>query len=264
MVPAPLRCTGRLRIRSPSGDSTLITSAPMSASRRVQCGPAMVVEKSSTRTPCSGRGSLRSWLHRPMRMRTTPPITRTLPIHSPADGRSLSTRCEAMKVKTSSIWPTARTRAAFSERHGERPAGRAQHAEDADPDRRPPVHPDLAELRPVAAREIERHQHDLDGVHAGQHGDAAHPEVALGHELGGFADGAGGDGEDRAREHAVKRALVREVGQHAAHIGERAAHAQDRHAAEADQDADPGAERCSGSWEMKVANSATHTVSVLE
>ena len=54
MVPAPLRCTGRLRIRSPSGDSTLITSAPMSASRRVQCGPAMVVEKSSTRTPCSG------------------------------------------------------------------------------------------------------------------------------------------------------------------------------------------------------------------
>ena len=54
MVPAPLRCTGRLRISSPSGASTLITSAPMSASRRVQCGPAMVVEKSRTRTPCSG------------------------------------------------------------------------------------------------------------------------------------------------------------------------------------------------------------------
>ena len=63
---------------------------------------------------------------------------------------------------------------------------------------------------------------------------------------------------------AVERALVREVGQHAAHIGERAAHAQDRHAAQADQDADPGAEACSGSWAMKVANSATNTVSVLE
>src|SRR5947207_2514272 len=56
IVPWPLRCTGRLRIRSPSGDSTLITSAPMSASRRAQCGPAMVVEKSSTRTSASGRG----------------------------------------------------------------------------------------------------------------------------------------------------------------------------------------------------------------
>src|SRR5262245_27964910 len=56
--PAPLRSTGRLRIRSPSGDSTLMTSAPMSASRRLQCGPAMVVEKSSTRTPWSGRGLL--------------------------------------------------------------------------------------------------------------------------------------------------------------------------------------------------------------
>src|SRR5690348_6692111 len=56
MVPAPSRCTGRLRIRSPSGDSTLITSAPMSAIRRPQCGPAMVVEKSRTRTPVRGRG----------------------------------------------------------------------------------------------------------------------------------------------------------------------------------------------------------------
>src|SRR5579862_6145415 len=55
MVPWPLRCTGRLRMRSPSGDSTLITSAPMSASRRAQCGPAMVVEKSRTRTPVRGR-----------------------------------------------------------------------------------------------------------------------------------------------------------------------------------------------------------------
>src|SRR4029079_2377133 len=56
IVPAPSRCTGRLRIRSPSGDSTLITSAPMSASNREQCGPAMVVEKSSTRTSERGRG----------------------------------------------------------------------------------------------------------------------------------------------------------------------------------------------------------------
>src|SRR5258707_15891450 len=56
IVPWPSRCTGRLRIRSPSGDSTLITSAPMSASRRPQCGPAMVVEKSSTRTSERGRG----------------------------------------------------------------------------------------------------------------------------------------------------------------------------------------------------------------
>src|SRR3954469_13048494 len=56
IVPWPSRCTGRLRIRSPSGDSTLMTSAPMSASRRPQCGPAMVVEKSSTRTSESGRG----------------------------------------------------------------------------------------------------------------------------------------------------------------------------------------------------------------
>ena len=41
---------------------------------------------------------------------------------------------------------------------------------------------------------------------------------------------------------AEQRALVREVGQHRAHVGEGAAHAQDRHAAKADQDADPGAE----------------------
>src|ERR1700687_2952382 len=36
---------------SPSTCSILITSAPMSASIRVQCGPAIVVEKSSTRRP---------------------------------------------------------------------------------------------------------------------------------------------------------------------------------------------------------------------
>ena len=37
-----------------------------------------------------------------------------LPIHSPRDGRSLRMRREEIKVKTSSIWPTARTSAAFS------------------------------------------------------------------------------------------------------------------------------------------------------
>jgi len=52
----------------------------------------------------------------------------------------------------------------------------------------------------------------------------------------------GGDREDRPCQNAVERALVGEVGQNAADIGDRAAHAQDRHAAQADQDADPGAE----------------------
>src|SRR5262245_43199684 len=36
---------------SPSGASILITSAPRSASKRVQCGPAIVVVKSRTRSP---------------------------------------------------------------------------------------------------------------------------------------------------------------------------------------------------------------------
>src|SRR6185437_10833050 len=52
--------------------------------------------------------------HRAIRIRTTPPTTRRLANHSPAEGRSLRTTCDAMKVNTSSIWPTARTRAAFS------------------------------------------------------------------------------------------------------------------------------------------------------
>src|ERR1700735_3964026 len=38
-------------MKSPSGGSTLITSAPRSASSRVQYGPDTVVVKSSTRTP---------------------------------------------------------------------------------------------------------------------------------------------------------------------------------------------------------------------
>ncbi len=39
----------------PRGRSTQITSAPMSASRRVALGPAQKIVKSSTRTPASGR-----------------------------------------------------------------------------------------------------------------------------------------------------------------------------------------------------------------
>jgi hypothetical protein len=46
-----LRTGGRVRIVSPSAGSILMTSAPMSASIRAQCGPAIVVEKSSTRRP---------------------------------------------------------------------------------------------------------------------------------------------------------------------------------------------------------------------
>ena len=49
LVLAPLRSGGRVRIMSPSGASILITSAPRSARSRVQCGPAIVVVKSSTR-----------------------------------------------------------------------------------------------------------------------------------------------------------------------------------------------------------------------
>src|SRR3984957_17904846 len=43
-----------LRMWSPSGDSTLMTVAPRSAIIRVQCGPAIIVEKSSTVRPSSG------------------------------------------------------------------------------------------------------------------------------------------------------------------------------------------------------------------
>src|SRR3954453_16747154 len=53
LVLAPLRSGGRVRIMSPSGASILITSAPRSANSRVQCGPAIVVVKSSTRTRSS-------------------------------------------------------------------------------------------------------------------------------------------------------------------------------------------------------------------
>jgi hypothetical protein len=50
-VLAPLRSGMRERIMSPSGASILMTSAPRSASSRVQRGPAIVVVKSSTLRP---------------------------------------------------------------------------------------------------------------------------------------------------------------------------------------------------------------------
>jgi hypothetical protein len=54
-VLAPLRSGMRERIMSPSGASILTTSAPRSASSRVQCGPAIVVVKSSTLRPDRAR-----------------------------------------------------------------------------------------------------------------------------------------------------------------------------------------------------------------
>ncbi|MNS86839.1 hypothetical protein D3C72_1207540 [compost metagenome] len=57
----PLEIGGHWRSVSPSGDSTLITSAPMSASSMPQNGPAATVQNSTTLTPFSGRSfSLRS------------------------------------------------------------------------------------------------------------------------------------------------------------------------------------------------------------
>src|SRR5208337_1438755 len=47
----PARIGGCVRMKSPSGGSILITSAPRSASSRVQYGPDTIVVKSSTRTP---------------------------------------------------------------------------------------------------------------------------------------------------------------------------------------------------------------------
>src|SRR5215207_11441344 len=43
-----------LRVLSPSGGSTLITSAPMSAMICVQYGPNTIAVRSTTRTPVSG------------------------------------------------------------------------------------------------------------------------------------------------------------------------------------------------------------------
>src|SRR5208282_578839 len=47
-------------MKSPSGGSTLITSAPRSASSRVQYGPDTMVVKSRTRTPARISLSIRS------------------------------------------------------------------------------------------------------------------------------------------------------------------------------------------------------------
>src|SRR5260370_41847618 len=138
IVPAPSRCTGRLRIRSPSGDSTLTTSAPMSASSRLQCGPAMVVEKSSTRRPCSGRG-LVSVIGSPLGSSGNQDKDDAADHKDAADpfagGRPLlehDVRGDESEDELDLADGTHQRR--VLERHRERPAGRAQHAEDADPD----------------------------------------------------------------------------------------------------------------------------------
>src|SRR5712672_65027 len=166
MVPAPSRCTGRLRIRSPSGDSTLTTSAPMSASSRLQCGPAMVVEKSSTRRPCSGRG-LVSVIGSPLGLSGNEDEDDAAHDEEAADPLAggwplLEHDVRGDEGEDELDLADGAHQRGILQRHGERPAGRTQHAEDADPDRRAPVEPHLAELRPVAARQVGRHQHDLD------------------------------------------------------------------------------------------------------
>ena len=52
LAPDPRRAPGR--VTSPSGGSTLITSAPRSARSIVASGPARTVEQSATRMPASG------------------------------------------------------------------------------------------------------------------------------------------------------------------------------------------------------------------
>ena len=53
-APAP----SRRRVRSPSIGSTLITSAPMSASIMPHVGPMTMCVNSTTRSPASGRGGV--------------------------------------------------------------------------------------------------------------------------------------------------------------------------------------------------------------
>src|SRR5690606_31169928 len=53
----PPRIGGHWRSASPPGGSTLMTSAPKSASSIAQNGPAATWQNSTTRTPASGRGS---------------------------------------------------------------------------------------------------------------------------------------------------------------------------------------------------------------
>src|SRR5262245_37409762 len=53
---SPLRIGGVARLMSPPGGSTLMTSAPMSASSVPASGPAMKLASSMTRRPASGFG----------------------------------------------------------------------------------------------------------------------------------------------------------------------------------------------------------------
>src|SRR5215207_6766716 len=135
MVPAPLRCTGRLRISSPSGASTLITSAPMSASRRVQCGPAMVVEKSSTRTPCSGLlfASVISITRRSSANEDEDNAADHQDAAQPFAGRRplLEHQVRGDEGEDQLDLADGPHQGGILQGHGEGPAGRAQHAEDA-------------------------------------------------------------------------------------------------------------------------------------
>src|SRR6478752_7292692 len=54
------------RVLSPSGGSTLITSAPMSAMICVQYGPITMAVRSTTRTPCSGPSASDSAMDDPL------------------------------------------------------------------------------------------------------------------------------------------------------------------------------------------------------
>src|SRR5258708_17534793 len=128
IVPAPSRCTGRLRMRSPSGDSTLITSAPMSASRRLQCGPAMVVEKSRTRTPCSGRG-FASVIGSPGNQNEYDAADHQDAAQPLAGGRPfLEHDVRGDEGKDQFDLADGTHQGGILERHSERPARRAQHA----------------------------------------------------------------------------------------------------------------------------------------
>lgn len=58
-VLSPLTVTANFLESSPSGGSTLITSAPRSPSSMVQNGPAMTLDRSRTLTPSSGSTQIR-------------------------------------------------------------------------------------------------------------------------------------------------------------------------------------------------------------
>src|SRR5215471_11484193 len=87
LVLAPSRSGGRVRIMSPAGDSILITSAPRSARRRVQCGPAIVVVKSSTRRPPKAL------------------VIRSLPIRRVLAGSGLGRKCQAAPPTSGLLLP---------------------------------------------------------------------------------------------------------------------------------------------------------------